>query len=351
MDETRRVIEALMQVGPRFTDISQVSGIPVSTVRYILLKKLPKFGFHVQISVDYAALGLQRYLVEFRSKYPVYHISKILDLLGECTYLDYYVYSMNERRFLSIFALPPAYEGDFLEFLNLMQVSGLIENIKVCKLVYLRALPLMTDFFDFSRGVWEQDWFTKLGMREIPESPEHVHSNPKVDKIDLIILSELQKRVTRIKYGELAQKFRLTRQTISKHYKHARNFIKLFAVYWFPPMNPELIAIPLLIRVPAESRYRKILINIPFTFSEFRSESGEYFAMLLVPSMGFYKTLEVLTSNIESLRMNFLDMRYTGKFTIQYNLFQKGLWINPFETAIEKLIQVVKGNMKTGEKG
>jgi hypothetical protein len=50
LEETRRVVEALMKVGPRFSDISRATGIPVSTIRYIILKRLPKLGLSVGIN-------------------------------------------------------------------------------------------------------------------------------------------------------------------------------------------------------------------------------------------------------------------------------------------------------------
>jgi len=103
LEETRKVVEALMKVGPRFSDISRATGIPVSTVRYILLKRLPKLGLSVRASINYGAIGLQRYLVEFKSDHPPQYVSSILDLLGEYAYLDYYTYSMTEKKFLTIF--------------------------------------------------------------------------------------------------------------------------------------------------------------------------------------------------------------------------------------------------------
>jgi len=342
MEETRRVVEALMRVGPRFSDISKAANVPVSTVRYILLKRLPKLGLSVKASISYGALGLQRYLVEFTTKYPVHYISKILDLLGEYMYLDYYTYSMTGEKFLTIFAVPPRYEKDLLDFLDNIQALGLISDFSLRKLTYMRAVPFMAEFFDFSRGFWLQDWISKSKPREIPETPEYPDLNPKIDKVDLMLLSELQKKAVPIKYNQLAQKLNLTRQTVSKHYKHVKKFINFFTVFWFPPMNPELVASPLIIKTNAKSEARRILLSIPFTFTEFRSEAGEYFAMLLVPSIGLYMTLKFLTGSVELVELNFQDMDFSGKFKLQHRLFQNGSWINPFETAAEKLLEVVQ---------
>lgn len=342
MEEVRRVVESLMRVGPRFSDISKATGVPVSTVRYILLKKLPKLGLSVRASINYGALGLQRYLVEFRSSYPPHYISRLLDLLGESMYLDYYTYSMTRKKFFAVFAIPPSYEKSFLEFLEAVELLKLIENVEVGKLAYMRLLPFMTESFDFSKGVWFQDWINRSRSREVQEVIEYPDPRPKIDKIDLMMLAELQKRVIPLKYNQFAEKFKLTRQTISKHYKHVQKLVNLFAVIWFPIMSPELITSPLLIKTNYKEEVRKPILNIPFTYAEMKNEKGEYLAMLMTPSIGLYTTLKFLTESIELGELNFQDMEYSGKFSIQYQLYKEGSWINPFEKGVQNLLEIIQ---------
>ncbi len=341
MEETRKVVEALMRIGPRFSEISKATGVPISTVRYILLKKFPKLGLTVRASINYGALGLQRYLVEFKSKYPSHYISRILDMLGESMYLDYYTYSMTGKKFFAIFAIPPKYEIDFLEFLRATEDLGLISDLDARKLTYMKLVPFMPEFFDFSRGIWAQDWITRPKPREIPEVPEYPDKNPQIDKIDLMMLAQLQEKVIPLKYSELARNFNLTRQTISKHYKRVKKLINSFAVIWVPFMNPELVVSPLVIKAKADSQTRRTLLSVPFTYTEFRSDRGEYFVMLIIPAMGFYTALKFLTERIEISELNFQDMEYSGKFALQYNLYKNGSWINVFEVSLEKLLQII----------
>ncbi|MDW8021963.1 MAG: hypothetical protein RMI78_04970 [Nitrososphaerota archaeon] len=352
MEEVKKVVEALMHVGPRFSDISRATGVPVSTVRYILLKKLPKLGLSVRASINYGALGLQRYLIEFRSNYPPHYISRIMDLLGESMYLDYYTYSMTHKKFFAIFAVPPKYEKSFLELLRAMELLKLIDNVEVEKLAYMRLLPFMGEFFDFSRGVWSQDWTNRLMRREVQEVIEYPDPRPKIDKIDLMMLAELQKQVIPLKYNRFVEKFKLSRQTISKHYKHIQKLINLFAIIWVPFMNPELIVSPLLIKVNYDSKIRETLLAIPFTYAEMKGEKGKYFTMLIVPSISLYTTLKFLTESIELEELNFQNMEYSGKFSIQYRLYGGSFWINPFEKGVQNLLEIVQkkdvGNLLSG---
>ncbi len=342
MEETRKVVEALMRVGPRFTDISKATGIPISTVRYILLKRLPKLGLLARAYVNYGALGLQRYLVEFRSKHIPSYVSRILDLLGEFMYLDYYTYSMTGKKFFAIFAVPLRFEKSFVEFLQALEFLGLMKDVEVKKLAYMKPLPFMTDFFDFSRGVWSQDWMDRMVSRDIQEIPEYPDPDVKIDKIDLMMLAELQKQAIPVKYERFAKKFGLSRQTISKHYRHARRFINMFFVVWFPPMNPELIVSPIIIKTTYGNQTRETIINIPFTYAEMKSDRGEYFAFLWTPSMGLYTTIKFLTKSVEIEELHFQSMECSGKFSIQYQLYKDGSWIDPFKESIHKLLEVVQ---------
>jgi len=350
VEETRKVVEALMRVGPHFSEISRETGVPISTVRYIILKKFPKLGLTIRASINYGALGLQRYLVEFKSTYPCHYISKILDLFGESMYLDYYTYSMTGKKFYAIFAIPPRYERDFLDFIQALESVGLIRDADTRKLTYMRPLPFMTEFFDFSRGVWIQDWLNKSKGRDIREVPEYPDPRPKIDKVDLMLIANLQKSIIPIKYSALAQKLKLTRQTVSKHYKHIKKLINFFTIFWVPHMNPQLLVLPLIVKVKAGKEYRDVLLRVPFTHAEFRTDRGEYFAMLIVPNIGLYMTLKFLTDSLEILEMNVQDMEYSGKFTIQYNLFKNGSWVNVFDRAMEKLIEIVHTRSKSNIK-
>lgn len=342
MEEARRVVEALMRVGPRLTSISRETGVPISTVRYILHRRLPKLGLSVRASINYGALGLQRYLVRFRGGYPAHYISRLLDMFGESLYLDYYTYLMTDKMFLAVFALPPIYEKEFFELLSAMESLGIMESPEVCRLTYMRPLPFMAEFFDFSNGVWAQNWISRTYARDVPEIPEYPVLRPQIDRIDLIILSELQKSASTIKYTELARRLGVSRQTVSKHFKHVRRLINFYTVFWFPPMNPELVISPIIVKTEAGKDSRRVLLSVPFAFNEFRSERGEYYSMLLIPNVGLYTTLKFLHEHLPQLELEFQDMEYSGKFRLQYGLFREGSWMNVFETAVDKLIEVVQ---------
>lgn len=195
-----------------------------------------------------------------------------------------------------------------------------------------------------------QDWIDRPHNREIQEIIEYPNLEPKIDKIDLIILAELQRQVIPLRYAFFAKKFGLSRQTISKHYKHVRNFIDLFAVIWFPFKNPELVLSPLLIETAYNENDRKIIINIPFTYAEMKSEKGEYFAFIWAPSIGLYSSVKILTKFVEVEELHFQDLEYSGKFSIQYQLYEKGSWMDPFEKGVQNLLEMLQKKGGEGKK-
>jgi len=351
MDETKMVVEALMKVGPRFTDISRATGIPISTVRYILLKRLPKLGLSVRASINYGALGLQRYLVEFESSYPPSYISRLLDLMGETMYLDYYTYLMKMKKFIAIFAVPPYYQNSFENFIGMLKSLGLINDYEIRRLLYMRPLPFMTEFFDFFRGVWKQDWVERRKPRELTEEIESPNLRAEITKVGLMILAELQKNPIPLKLNQIANKLNVSRQTISKHFLRIRKLINSFTIFWYPHMNPELIASPILVKTKAEGHIRQFMLSIPFAHAEFRTDSGEYFIMLMVPSMGIYNTIKLITESIDLIEIDFHSMEYSGKFALQHNLYKDGKWINAFSAGLEKLVEIVQTKNSSGFRG
>lgn len=341
MDSTAKVVSALMELGPCYTRISEATGVPISTVRYIVNEKLPKLGLVIKASVDYNMLGLDRYLVFLDVNSPPHHASTLLDVFGELLYLDYYTFLMRERKFLALFVVPPKFKESFYFFLEKLLETGVLRNYDVKKLNFMKMIPLRVECFDFRKGVWIQNW--EQVPREIKITTSE--SNPaqlKINQLDLRILAELQKNVF-VKHVDLAKKLGVSRQTIKRHYEKVIKVIRNYVVMWFPPENPDLIATPVIVKLPSTYAARETILNIPFSYMELNSDDQEYYAMLLLPSIGFYRTMKYLTNRVEIRGMYFPSMEYAMKFTVHYNLYkdQTG-WVNTFEEGIEKIVEKVK---------
>ena len=349
MDSTAKVVSALMEYGPCYTRISEATGVPISTVRYILNEKLPKLGLVVRASVDYGMLGLNRYMVFLDVNSPPHHASTLLDLFGELLYLDYYTFLMKEKKFLSLFVVPPKFEESFYFFLEKLLEIGAIRDYDVKKLDYMRPIPLRVECFDFRRGVWIQNW------EGTPRKMKLVASNNttqlKINQLDLKILAELQINVF-VKHVELAKKLGVSRQTIKRHYENVVKAIRHYVVSWVPLENPDLIATPVIVKLPSTYAARETVLNIPFSYMEMNSEDREYYAILLLPSIGFYRTMRYLTERVEVKEMYFPSMEHAMKFTVHFNLYKDQIgWLNTFEEGVEKIMEKVRQIKKTHLEG
>ncbi len=342
MEVERKVVEALMKVGPRYTEISRVTGAPISTVRYILRNRLPKLGLTVRPVIDYGMLGLREYYVELRfSAHPQQAVG-LLDILGESMYLTYYTHLLKEGKFVCIFTIPPNYESSFIEFLYKLEELGMLESHRVEKILYRGVLPFRGDCFDFRKGVWLQDW----ERREVNPPQLRLTTRSQVIRnltnLDLKILAKLQLNVF-LKIIELAAQLGVSRQTLKRHYEHITKAIKLYAVLWMPVQNPELVSTPLILNMDYDAEKRSKVVKIPFTHMEILTENGSYIAMMFLPSLGLYKTIRYIGENIPSNWLDFPNMNYAAHFSVHYNLFwDKGGWIDAFEVGLEKILKLVK---------
>ena len=340
METAAKVVKALMECGPSYSEISRRTKVPIPTVRYILRNRLPKLGFTITIAINHGVLGLQRYMVTLESHLSPRYMSELLSMFGELFYLRYYTYLLKERKFLTIFTVPPKYSNDFIAFLDSLKSIQIIDDYSVKKLLYMRVLPFRVDSFDFKRGVWKQNWFEN--RFSIPEIYEDVNISSKIDKIDLLILKELEKDAF-IKYIDLARKLKLTRQTIKRHFEHVVKAIYMYAVMWVPRWNPDLVSAPILVKALDVEEARSAIINVPFTYAEIRTIDDEYLGLALAPSIGLYKMIKYIGERVKIESLDFLDMENTLSFTIPYNLFnERSGWLNPYEPGIEKIMEKIE---------
>lgn len=348
MSQTRKVVEALMKHGPKYTTISRETGVPITTVRYILKEKLPKLGFTIRPAINYGKLGLQWYLIILDSPLPPDYLVNLLDLFGETMYLNYYAFLLNERKFLTIFSIPPKFESSFTTFLDELVKFGIIRKYRSEKLYYRRVVPLRADCFDFNNGVWLQNWEESPRIEEVPEIHEEPSQLNGMTLLDLKILVEFYKNPLN-SYTDIAKKLNITRQTVKRHYENILSTIYLYMLFWMPIKYPELVCTPIFIQANMDYYMRKTMLNIPFMHLEMKSENQEYYAVLFVPSIGFYKFLRYISEKGDMLRkIDFLSMEYAANFVPPHNLFRdREGWLNVFDDSLQKILREIKLTSKS----
>jgi hypothetical protein len=343
MNQIRKVVEALMKHGPKYTTISRETGVPITTVRYILREKLPKLGFTLHAAINYGKLGLQRYMVTIDTSLAPNYMTSLLKLFGETMYLSYYSYLLSRRKFFTIFSIPPKFESSFIAFLDDLIRLDLIRTYELKKLYYRRILSFREDCFDFDNGVWIQNWEAIPRVNEVPEIYEMAEQTESLTTIDLKILNELVKD-SLIKLTNIAMKLNVTRQTIKRHYSKILKTIYQYTILWIPPHNPEIVCTPVLLQTHFDEAVRRTILNIPFAYLEMKSEDLNYYTILLLPSLGFYKVIRYISEKINQVGIDFLSMENAANFLIPHGLFneKKNEWVNVFEIGLQKILREVE---------
>jgi len=342
MSQTRKVVEALMKHGPKYTAISRETGVPITTVRYILKEKLPKLGFRLHAAINYGKLGLQRCLVMMEASLSPHHMSSLLDLFGEMMYLNYYTYLLNERKFLTIFSIPSKFEDSFIRFLDELVELGIIKKYDFKRLLYRRVVPLRVECFDFDRGVWMQNWQDKPRAQEVPEIYEDPRQTIQLSSLDLKVLTDLH-RNSFMRYTSIARRLNIARQTVKRHYEKILQLIYLYMLFWMPTEHPELVCTPIFIQTYSSDKIRKALLDIPFTHLEMKSVDSDYYTLLFAPSLGFYSVLRYINERVPSTKIDFLSMEYAANFVLPHNLFiDKEGWLNMFDFGLQKILKEVR---------
>jgi DNA-binding Lrp family transcriptional regulator len=206
------VIAAAMKYGPtRVSRIAYELDMPVETCRYYL-KRFHNTGFRFLPVVDYKALGLQPCILFIR-------LSKRLDTDKRenlLRWLDtlYTVYraSLDSEYEYYIESVPPLNDVKLLEqMMNRLLEVGILENFSLTQVKNGFYKTEWIKMYDFSQDRWE----CEIEM-ETPNIPFSLDKASSFDKLDLLIIGELEKDPT-VKMMKISQVCGTSPQLISYH--------------------------------------------------------------------------------------------------------------------------------------
>jgi DNA-binding Lrp family transcriptional regulator len=207
------VIAAAMKYGPtRISRIAYELDMPVETCRYYL-KRFHNMGFRFFPVVDYWALGLQPCVlfIRFSKKLDPRKRENFLRWL-DTVYTVYRASLGNEQEYY-IETVPPQGEVEMLKkIMAVLQEAEVLNNFILSEVLDGYYKPEWIKSYDFIRSCWGE----KIDI-EIPKIPMGSCKNAaKLDTLDLIITSELEKEpTTRMK--KIANRYGILPQLISYH--------------------------------------------------------------------------------------------------------------------------------------
>lgn len=359
-----KIVEALGTYGPRNLElVARNLGYPTARVRYAIRRMISKnfLRFHANLYHTNLGLSVAAVLAEAapgqeRLLFRCLRINDFWWWLWRC-------YGMSEGCY-GVYTIPVGNVNEFELFLHEIRKSGLAGDIECLWLTGFKTVGLSSEWYDPRYENWNflwDKWLSEIPIKKkigLPHSlVDSKHYPRKADRIDLLILKELEKDAT-TPLAAIAKMLKLTPQTIRYHYrKHILegNLIEDFEVFMFRfgrSMSEEMVFVFNSGNPGKLTNFALSLLGKPFVRSLGKVlNKSALVAQMCFPRIEFRRFIEVLSKCIEegfldSYRYAILDLSMASRQTVSYEYFNGKSWVYQHMNYMEKL----KNFMDLGKK-
>ncbi|MHB1908770.1 MAG: hypothetical protein ACYCQJ_07835 [Nitrososphaerales archaeon] len=270
--------------------ISDYSGIPIETARYMIWHELQNHHVSVGIDIDFGRIGLAQWLIEIKKEA---NIQTIMGFLNGEIGLSYLPYTMVSDTVIAFVAIPENQSYKLEALLEYLVSIGAIRNYTMEKIAFSRHVSFDHSYYNFRKSEWQFDWKDVESRRMNKTVPSLSYPNssrsPTVDYKDLLILREFQRKVPR-SISKLASVLECDSFNARYHYNnHAKHAIKGYYLKVRPYLSVDEQSSFLFVYKFAKEKdfeeARRIALSLPFTTMEmvteqtyawFASLPGEY---------------------------------------------------------------------------
>ena len=351
-----QILEALSIFGPRNIQIiSRALGIPRSTVNFRIKKMIKNKILYVHVSPYHTNLGLKKMFIFIK---PIMGLEN--ELLDALKILKYYIYLFRFYRPYEgvggIYAIPKNLENNFFRYLNELCKMGFAESYEYYWTTCLHAIKIYSKWYDEKDGIWKIFWNKFLEdlenvKGELPE--ELVEPSDwvlKADKIDLLIIKELEKNGF-IPFTKLSKMLNIPLKNLYYHWKEhilKRKLIESFQieVYKYPFNISELLLFKFNFENYEQTKkFILTLMDKPFVLVIGKElYKNSVFCFTYMPKIEFRRFIDILSylikiNKLKSYDYYIIDMWKTHRETIQYDYpyFVDGEWRLDVDLFINKL--------------
>jgi DNA-binding Lrp family transcriptional regulator len=357
-----QIVEALERYGPRnITDIARRLEVPAETLRKRLKRLRSTLFFRTSVNIYHTNLGLRKAVV-FAEATPGYE-----DLLLNCLKAnDFWIFvSRCYGTFegcIGIFTIPKNHVGEFEQFIEAVRKSAVAKNTEIFWSTCFQSVSLKCDWFDRESHTWDFRWDEWLDEIEHEDTDlPYILVEPedfpiRGDKIDLLILKELEKDAT-ANFTELGAKLSISPQRVGYRYQRhlvERGLIEDFrvsAIHFDRAMSDFHFFILEFDSHEKFAKFASSLLDKPFAraLGKILGENALY-AYLYLPKSEFRKFLTALarlvrSGFIESYQYAIQDTQASWRQTIPYEYFENGTWIYDHGSHQEKLEQLIQATI------
>jgi hypothetical protein len=194
--EMAQMAKLIMKLGPDIDLIARISGQYKETIRYRYKEKILAKGFAIHARLNFEGLGMQRVVMKVSLNDTCSRYAREIFLaMNQHCYLVSFNQLLPEGNYMLQASLPREYKQSFIDLMNRLKEIGIFESIEFYTFDWFRNVPMRPEFFDFEHESWDFDWTKTAEPSEDDDAgpPERF----TFDKLDLLILKELQADATR----------------------------------------------------------------------------------------------------------------------------------------------------------
>jgi DNA-binding Lrp family transcriptional regulator len=332
----RKLLEGIRRYGlENISTLSKWIGIPVETARYMIWQELPKYDIGVGVSVNFARIGLSRWILEFKPKNKM-HTQSVENALKSSGGLMHCSREVPDNSSFVHVATPFGEDRKLRDEFENLRHAGILDYYSFEEIEWMRHLSFDPTFYDFKERKWNFEWADLEKNKEPLLTPFSKNGSLQVDYKDIVILNELREQVPRT-LSKLSKRLKLDQHNLRYHYKnHARLAIQGYYLKLIRKdgNRKENTSIKFLYEIENEKSLieaRTVAVSLPFTTLVWKTENtygwavrcpGEYVNGLLS------YVNKKFTSIQGRLRMLMIDASSEFSGSIPHQLFDdsSGKW-------------------------
>lgn len=349
--EMAQLAKLLMKMGPDIDRIARISGQYKETIRYRYKEKILGKGFALHGRINFEGLNLRRIVmkVKLNELYSQYS-RELFFAMNKLCYVTSFTKLLPEGTYMMHANVPTQFRGEFIGFMTRLKEIGMFDTIEFYNFDWFRNVPMRAEFYDFDHGVWDFNWTKTV---EPGNDDTGGQFEPfTFDKLDLLILKELQGDATR-SLSEIRDSIKavdeidVNYKTLAWHWaRHVeeKRMINGYALKWmgtnYDPVADKglhrqhrYVMIPVFVRRTTESERIRLITEmnrVPFLWCEAGGE--DYHAQLAFPIEMVNDAFSFLNSVMAPLgsraSYHIMDQTSAIGFTFSYQLFddEKRSW-------------------------
>ncbi len=348
-----KILEALGVCGPRsVSTLARRINMPVPTVRDRIKNLKSHFSLYLQVSIYHTFIGLKKAFVFARAT-PGYE-----RLLWESMKANGYWLYLTARydtaeSFYGIYGIPIDHTEEFEHFVKQIEKLRIAQSINLYWSTCIHTLNLTDNWYDHESERWIFEWNKWIETIEsqgtsLPYTLVEPPSYPqKADRIDIIILKELEKNAE-CKLCDIAKLLEVSPQTVEYHFKNhviAKGLIEGYTVF-LPHFEAISDSYCFRFNFPDEKNMAKLALSLehkPFVRSISKIfGKNALFVHIYLPRKefrGFTDNLSKLIRNGQLKSYDYVieDPSRRDLQTISYEFFKDKSWIYDHKEHMKRL--------------